>query len=442
MNRILAAGLIAAALSSACGPRVRPTDVVARVGSHELTAAHLEALAKGMPPGSDPAITLPSMVRAWVDFTLAADAFAGGLDLADSAFMAEIMAPRQATETLTRLRAALAARRPGLRPGEADRVYASDSVRPLQEILIPVPNWRDGSRVAAAKRVADSVLELASAGRPFSDLAKRYSAAGGPYGGAISAVWKRTVPQRVRPQIWALKPGGTIAGQIPIGFVIVHRPYLQEARSALTADLLAAVNARADSIFADSASKARDLRVATDGVRKLRSALAATALANDTVSLASFQGGGLSTRRALVWIGAIQDLVRGDFAAQPDSSLARVLSWMARSELLTQVAREQGVDVTWRDLAEARAEPLAALAPIESQFHGLPTETRNRKVDSLLIAMGRRESVAALPSILTQALRRRATLAINEGPLSAVIERLRLSRPPLPPPNTGAPFSQ
>ena len=116
MKRALVAGLICAALISACGPRVRPTDVVARIGSHELTAAHLEALSKAMPPAMVPGVAVPTMVRAWIDFTLAADAFGGGLNLADSAFMADITAPRQATEVLARLQATLAARRPGLPP--------------------------------------------------------------------------------------------------------------------------------------------------------------------------------------------------------------------------------------------------------------------------------------------------------------------------------------
>lgn len=443
MNRILVAGLIAAALNSACGPRVRPTDVVARVGDHQLTAAHLEALVKAMPPAIEPAVAVPSIVRAWINLNLAADAFAGGLNLADSAFMAEVMAPRQAAGVLVRLRAALAARRPGLRPGEADRLFASDSVRILQQILIPVRDWRDSSLVAASKRVADSVLALRSRGEPFSALARRFSVAIGPYGGAISVVWKRTVPEGIRREIWALGPGGTMAGRMPIGFVIVHRPYLKDVRSELTADLLAAVNAHEDSIFTDSVSKARGLALAADGVSKLRIALGATAIAHDTASLARFQGGGLSTRRALVWLGTIQDQVRGDFADQSDSGLARVLSWMARNELLSQVARELGVDVTWRDMAAPRAELLVALAPLQSQFRGLVTEaTRTGKVDSLLVAMGRGESVPTVPGMLSQVLRRRATLAINEGSMSALIQRLRLSEPPQPPRSTGAPFGQ
>ena len=442
MNRILVAGLIAATLSSACGPRLRPADVVAHVGSHELTAAHLEALAKGMPTGSDPATTLPSLVKAWMDLTLAADAFAGGVNLADSAFMAEVMAPRQATETLMRLRAALDARRPGLPPGVVDSVYASDSIRALQEILIPVSDWRDARRVASSRSLADSVLALASAGRPFNALAKRYSVSIGPYGGAISVLREATVPARVRPRIWALKPGETIATQVPAGVVIMHRPVLEDVRAALSDSLLAPVNARADSSFADSVSQARHLRVATDGVVKLRGALKDSASAGDSTTLAGFDGGALSTRRALVWIGTIRDVLRSDLNAQPDSSLARALAWMAREELLAQVAREKGVDVTWQDLKAERAGLLAALAPMEKMFRGLPADMRSGKVDSLLFAMGRRESVPVLPSILMQVLRQRAPLAINADALSAVVERARLSRPPAPAPNTGAPFVQ
>ena len=441
MNRVLAAGLIAATVSSACGPRVRPTDVVARVDGHELTAAHLEALAKAMPAAREPAVAVPTMVAVWIDFTLAADAFAGGLLLADSAFMAEVMAPRQAEETLARLQAALAARRPGLPPGEADSLYASDSVRTLRQILIPVSNWSESSHVAASKKVADSVLALLSAGRPFSAVARRYSAAIGPYGGAISVVWRRTAPARVWPQISALKPGGTMAGRLREGFVIVHRTSLEDARSELAASLLAAVNAHGDSIFADSVATARHLRVAADGVSRLRSALNTTAAGNDTATLASFQGGGLTTRRAFDWLGAIQDLTRGTIDARSDSGLARILPWMARSELLAHVARELGVDVTWKDLAGARAQFVAALAPLQNQFRGLD-ETRTRKVDSLVVALGRGESVPTMPGILSQLLRRRATLAINQGPMSAVIDRLRLSGPPQPAPSTASPFGQ
>jgi hypothetical protein len=443
MNRALIACLVAAALTSACGPRVRSTDVVARVGDQRLTAAHLEALVKAMPPVSRPAVAVPAIVRAWMDLTLAADALAGGVDLADSAFMADLMAPRQAAEVLVRLRAALAARRPGLPAGEADRLYASDSVRILQQILVPVGDWHDSSVVTASRRVADSVLALGSKGQPFTALAKRYSAAIGPYGGQISVVWKRTVPEQARAQIWALRPGGTMAGKIPVGFVIVHRPLLGDVRAELTADLLAAVNAHADSVFADSVSKARGLRVAADGVSRLRIALGAGGVAKDTEPLATFQGGALSPRRALVWLAAIQDQVPGGLDTQSDSGLAGALLWAGRNELLTVVARDFGVNVTWQDLASARAGLLSGLAPLQSQFRGLATEpARAQKVDSLLVAVGRGESVPIVPGVLSRVLRRRATLAINEAPLSALIQRLSLAEPPQPAPSTGAPFGQ
>ena len=100
------------------------------------------------------------------------------------------------------------------------------------------------------------------------------------------------------------------------------------------------------------------------------------------------------------------------------------------------------MDVTWKDLAPARADLAASLAPLQSQFSGLSSETRARKVDSVLVAMGRGERVPTVPIILSRALRRRATLTVNDGPMYAVIEQLRLTRPPSTPRSTGTPFGQ
>src|SRR5213083_425210 len=137
-------------------------DVVARANDQTLTVDRLAGWAganRDLP--LDP-MTLGRVSRAWVDYTLVAEALAGGKDLRDSATAAATMWPMVSQLKWQKLHNRLTARE-SLTPQQVDSAYAAGQVRVFQHILFQVPQNAADSIDKRKHRQAEQLLPQARA---------------------------------------------------------------------------------------------------------------------------------------------------------------------------------------------------------------------------------------------------------------------------------------
>src|SRR3989442_8603164 len=211
-------------------------DVVARANGKLLTWA---GPAGGVGATRDLPLdpqTLGRVSHAWVDYTLFAEALAGGKALHDSATAAATMWPMVSQLKWQKLHNRLTAHE-SLTPQQVDSAYQAGQVRVFQHILFQVPQNAADSVDKRKHRQADQLLPQArAAGVRFSPLAVSYSedpsakTAGGSLGLATHGQF---VPQ-FEEAAWQLAPGAVSSvGKTQFGYHIIRRPPLAEVRDSV-----------------------------------------------------------------------------------------------------------------------------------------------------------------------------------------------------------------
>lgn len=405
------------------------SEAVVAVGSRTLDAASLEGLVRASPPGTDPLLMAQSAAEAWLDYSLAATAAADSLDPADPALVAAALAPTVRSQHLIALQNLLAGERSPLPRAELRRVYALDSVKLFQTILVRVPDWSDEAGVRARAARADSLRMLALRGASFSELVRRYSEAGyARFGGYGPLVTREEVPAEHRDEVWALAPGAVAGFRSEAGYELVKRPVLADVTGPFAAGLLVASGRRADSAFADSlvaAEAPTELAGAAGRFRRLL--LRPDSLATDTTTLVRFRSGGLDVAAAWAWAVTLPDPVRIRLAWDSDQRLSETLAAVARNELLYRVARARGIDVDPADLGPLRTDFVNGTRRLFAalRVRGGPGVDQPGVVDSLLLDLLKGSPVPAMPAGLAGALRARIPHLVTPDEVNRVGLRAR-----------------
>src|SRR5256885_6669975 len=292
------------------------------------------------------------------------------------------------------------------------------------------------------KKKAEGVLRqvAARAGAGFGQLARQYSEDPGSKarGGYLPATPRGQFVPAFDSAAWALAPGG-LSGVVrsPFGFHIIRRPPLAEVRDSFRVDLESSRSSRFDSLYFDSLTKARQLKVEGSAPGRVRQAVPQIVTAReDEHTLATFRGGRFRVKDLARWLLALDpNDVRG-IATASDDQLKQFVRLLAQRDMLLEQIDSAGVELTaddWRhvraehDSGVGRLEGLLRLSPQLLRDSAATPEARVRlamaHTDGYLDAATQgRASFFPAAACLAAALRRGEIWSLNDAGLARALE--------------------
>jgi hypothetical protein len=348
---------------------------------------------KGLPVNHEAAKGIAGM---WIEHMLFAQALAAGQDLNDSAFAADALWPELVELRASRWHDTLLARRFVLDPAQADSLYAADTERILQHLLIRAKADAPAAERQAARRKAEQARSQVVGGATFAAVAEAVSEdpSSKVEGGYLSMAPRGNWVTAFDSAGWALPVGGmSQVVETPFGYHVVRRPPLGEVRDRILAVLRQREGLALDSLYLDSLGVIRELSVSGNAPAFIRSAIAdMDGASRSTKVLARWKGGVLTVSEFARWLNAIGPGFINDVATRPDSALTQLAQAIGQNSILVAEATEEGVNITaadWTELAarhRGRVDTLTkvlALGP--EMFDSAATPSERARVAALAV---------------------------------------------------------
>jgi len=417
-------------------------DVVARANGQTLTVDRLAGWAgvnRDLP--LDPQ-TLGRVSHAWVDYTLFAEALAGGKDLHDSATAAATMWPLVSQIKWQKLHNRITARE-SLTPQQVDSAYQTGQVRVFQHILFQVPQNAADSIDNRKHRQAEQLLPQArAAGVRFSQLAVRYSedpsakTAGGSLGLATHGQF---VPQ-FEEAAWQLAPGGVSSVvRTQFGYHIIRRPPLAEVRDSFRVGLESQITRELDSVYVDSLDIKRRIQPVGRAPDYVRTAVQdIDGARTSTRVLVKFRGGSLKVRDLMRWLAALNPQLLQSLPSASDQQINQFLKAITQRQLLLEQADSAKVTLSpddWRQVREEHDSTIATLTTIlnltpEALRDSAGTSAQQRVTfaaarvnDYLDRVLHKRARYFPVPMFLAERLREQGNWSVDQAGIRRAAER-------------------
>jgi hypothetical protein len=423
----------------ACGGSTGRSDMAAEAGGESLAVERLAGWVARVPSGRPTVRDAEFAATVWVDYTLLAQAAARGDSLTDTETVTAALLPDLTLLTLRTWHDSLVARRAPLPADLPDSLYAQDSVRVIQHILLRVTNPQDLQAISVLRSQADSLLAVVRAGTPFDVVARARSddSSSAANGGYLPVSRRGAFPPEFERGAWALKPGDLGGVGSRAGFHLIRRPPLDEVRGRLSryADSLA--TRRADSLHLDSLATTRRLAVTETAVPTLRAFFLDPASRTDSVPLATWEGGSLALAQIAAWIDLLPPRGYLDLRGASDLTLEAFVREISRQQLLLEEATAAGIRVSSADRASLDAayrrrlrESLASLGLLDSTAT-LPAGEAPGRVAALMDGLTTdRVRWQPLPSALGAVLRSRAGYRLHQAGIEAATTEARAQATP------------
>ncbi|HET9134297.1 MAG TPA: peptidylprolyl isomerase [Gemmatimonadales bacterium] len=363
--------VLALLLLGACGGEMDPAQAraatVASAGGATLDGATLEnwLLAAPIEPSEASAAILLST---WVDGALLSSALRANDSLADSALVAEAVRPDAVRGTILDHFTVRARAMPPVSDASADSAARLGEVRVFQHILLRVAPDADSVTVQRIVAQARALETRVQEGANFAALAREVSqdTVSGPGGGYLPPLTRGDLPQGRFGQVaWALA-AGEASGLVgsPAGIHLLRRAGVEESRPGVKAWLAPRFARRADSLWIDSLSTAKQLQLADGAQERVRQIAREPLVADSAGPLATWTGGSLTPEAARTWIGMLPPLDRSRLVGAPDSAATLFLREIAQREMvLGQVSGGQDAlsPRAWGALAPQFAAAIGAI---------------------------------------------------------------------------------
>ena len=394
---------------------------------------------------------LTGVANVYLDYAVLATALGRGRDLRDSSLTLAAEWPQVVQLRWEHYHQRLVAARGRLTAADADSAYRAGTVRLFQHILIRVPPSAVPMVEEQQKKKAEGVLRQVVArgggGASFGQLARQYSEDPGSKtrGGYLPATPRGQFVPAFDSAAWALAPGG-LSGIVrsPFGFHIIRRPTLAEVRDSFRVDLESARANRLDSLYFDSLTKARQLKVESGAPKRVRQAVPQIVSAReDDHPLVTYRGGAFRVKDLVRWLLALPpEDVRG-IATASDDQLTQFVRLLAQRDMLLEQLDSAGVTLTADDWAHVRAEHDSSVTRLEGLLRLSPQLLKDSAatpdarvrlamahVENYLDAAVTRETAPFLPvpPFLAAALRRGEPWALNEAGIARAVERAQAIR--------------
>lgn len=406
--------------------------VVVDAEGAQLTGEMLERyLLKIAEPPSRTAAAL--VVSAWIDVALLQHAVSQGVDLADSAMVDLALHPDASRGILTEFAAERYRARPVPTDAQADSVFELGWVRVFQQVLF-AGDVRDTSLAMRTKlKFAMSTLDRARSGSGFDSLVAAYSEdtvfkAGGGY---LPGVEWKDLPPSIARATWGLAPNEVSnLTPSPRGAHVFRRATMIQSRAGLREWVAPRLAALAHAAYLDSVRWMNEIKVADDGVDRLRQ------LATDPMQvtggdgpLVTWKGGGLSPEVARLWLAVVPPRDRVNLSGAADSAITSLLTDIARQEVLMTQLAPAGVPTPVARAALApqyRASLDELLAAWKAVGAGRPLTAATAAV--LDTVAGGKVAYRPPPGALASILRARAKVTVNQGAIDAIVSEAALER--------------
>jgi len=427
-------------------------DVVARVGSQELTAemlANTVAPAKRIPLERD---VLARIAELWVDYQLMGQAVGGGDSLLDSVTVYAANWPVIAQRLANRLHDTLIVSRSRVSGVQVDSAYNAGNELYIYHLLVATrgPDTTTSSR-AARRRQAEGYLAQIRRGTPLPRLAAQVSDDPGskPQGGLLGMVPRGMTVRPFEDAAFALRPGQTSGVvETAFGYHIIWRPALAEVRDSFAEAVREIAINRLDSAYLDSLSNRTGIRVRGSAPARVRAAATnLTAAKEGSRVLATYRGGRLRERDFARWLQAFAPQVRGQITQAPDSVLTEFVKSIARNDMLMKAATEMRIQLAPGDWDSIRAnyrreiEYLAAALTLAPESLAADTaaagaargEVAAQHINAYFQAITSPNSArpyVEVPPYLADVLRERYRWNVSQAGIDRALERARVIRGP------------
>lgn len=418
-------------------------ETAARVGERELASPRVaDMLVKLAGPQVNPQ-GVDILTGYWVDLHLLGRRVAEGRHKSDSATTAELIWPQVTEQKIQAWHDSIVSRRALPTEQAADSVYQADQVRVLQHILF-VPPGATPADTTRAEANARRVLPQARRGDPavFAQLALEHSSDGSKSDGGYLPPFSR---EQVVPEFsqagFSLAPGQVSdLVKTQFGWHIIRRPTLEESRDRIRMFLKESQKQKADSIYLNELSGARELKVRSGAPAAIRSAVSDPASARRSgKELASWKGGKFTVGDFARWSAALAPPVLSQIKTANDTLLNNFAKTLAQNTLLLEQADSariqpnptmyQAMLLQYRVAIQGLVDGLGLNAPELSDSSTSPVEQKRevaaQKVEEFFDKLGRGETqYRGIPPTLSMDLRGDGGYKIYQAGVSRVMELL------------------
>jgi hypothetical protein len=422
--------LLPLALLAACAgdmdPAAARTATVVTADEATLDGATLEKwlLAAPIEPSEASAAILLST---WVDGALLGTALRANDSLVDSAVVAEAVRPDAVRGTILDHLVMRARAMPPITDATADSVARLGEVRVMQNILFRVAPDADSLAVRRQVQRAQAVAARLVAGESFAELARTVSedSSSASNGGFVGPLTREMLPNdRFGQAAWSLAPGETsgLVGS-PAGVHLLRRASVEESRPGMKAWLAPRLARRADSLWIDSLSTAKQLTIAQGAQDRVRQMAREPLVTDEGGPLATWTGGTLTPASVRVWIGMLPPLDRSGLVDAADSAATLFLREIAQRELvLAEIAGGQDAlsPRAWAALAPQYRE---AIAVISQAYRPVLTEGTISAAASTFVTRVTDGTLQyrPLPGALATILRTRTKVTVDHDAVRALV---------------------
>lgn len=425
-------------------------DVVAKVGSHELTAEMLAQTVAGTKQIPLQAEVLDRIAEIWVEYQLLGQAVGGGDSLMDSATVAAANWPLISQRLADKLHDTLIVGRATITDAAVDSAYSAGNQRYIYHLLVSVrPDTTDNVK-AAKRRAAEGYLAQIRRGTDFATLAGQHSDDPGskPNGGRLGMVSRGVMVKPFEDAAFALEPG-QVSGivETQFGYHILWRPALAAVRDSFTASVREAAVGRLDSLYLDSLTNRTDIRVRGSAPARARFAAANMREAKTgSRVMATYHGGRMRERDFARWLQAYPAQVRAQIGQAPDSVLSEFVKSLARNDMLLRSAAQMHIRLASADWDSIRSNYRREMVYIEGALGVSPESlaadstartdrvgAAARRVDSYFRAItspNNQRPYVEVPPFLADILRARTSWRISRAGIDRAVDQAKAIRGP------------
>jgi hypothetical protein len=428
--RVIALPMLALSAVLACSGAVsseaaREAPVVT-VGEAVLTGATLEKWLLEA-PGQPSEAMATVLVSAFIEGAAVGEALRRSESFEDSATVAEAVLPDAIRGTILDFFAGRARAMPEPTDAEADSVARLGGTRAFQHILWRV-DWEknDTAFINARARSTQEIARRLEAGEDFAALAREVSedSLSRQSGGYLNALQRSDLPEsRFATAAWRLQPG-EISGLVPspAGLHILRRPPITEARSQFKAWLAPRLARRADSVWVDSLSQAKQVTIAADAPARLRAGAVEPLVFEGEAPMVTWEGGALAPAQVRRWVALLPPIERAGLANAADSVATLFLRELAQREIV-YVMTTGGTELTPRAWEALAPQFRAAIATVREEMR--PTVVNG---DLSAAAIAYVEAVTTggqryrpMPGGMAGILRARSAVTVDREAINAII---------------------
>lgn len=413
-------------------------NVVARAGPWELTVDRLGeifAQSKALAPRRD---VVERVAQLWVDYSLYAQRAVVGDSMLDSAEVLVVVWPEVQRRRADRFHDALIASQVRLDSATVDSIYQAGDLRLIRHVLFRIESAMTPPAKAAKKREAESASARLHRGGSWAEVnRKNQDTRSQPNGGSLGVVARGDLMPAVESTAFSLAPGGFSAiVESPLGYHVVSRPLLKDARQEFRLGVEDRMVTQLDSAYLGAIATRRHFKVRSGAAARAMAAISDPMRSADSRAvLATFDGGTFQVRDLVRWVRAMPAQLQAQIVNADEAQLTQFIRQLMRNQAMMVEADSVGVTLTALDLLEFKDILRRDLAQLSKGLGidaaALPdsnTENRLRlaavQIDRYLEAVAaNRATFVAVPPFLAARLREKGEWRVVSAGIDRVLAR-------------------